>query len=364
MARLTVAELYALVRRHGAAAGVDRCMVAGAEAESEGDPACQGDFEGDHPHSIGLWQLNDQGLGAGLSAAERADPDRACTVMLPQYVQWYDYWTGQGLVGEDLAARAYLWAERPKDYNVPGSAADQRIRQKWREASEVADNAALRAAILAAAANLRGVPYRMDPQPDGVHTLDCSLFVVQTFANAGIPFPLGVRTAEQTRRVCDPVDWPDVQRGDLLFFERTYDCPERPGPDGKLATHIGISQGAGTLRMWDCHASNGDSGPPGVGETDISTPYWQDHLFEARRPRQYALPTTDGPVPPAVPLAADLQNLLGYLQGDVADALQRALDGARAAPDPRGRDDAYGALQAAINTLRRGGPAQGSPAQP
>ena len=67
----------------------------------------------------------------------------------------------------------------------------------------------------------------------------------------------------------------------------------------KVATHIGISQGAGTLRMWDCHAANGESGPPGVGETDISTPYWQDYLFQARRPRQYAQPTTDGPSPPA-----------------------------------------------------------------
>jgi hypothetical protein len=59
-----------------------------------------------------------------------------------------------------------------------------------------------------------------------------------------------------------------------------------------------------------------------------------------------------------------MENLLGYLQGDVAEALQHALDGARAAPDAQGRDAAFSALQAAINTLRRGGPAQGSPAQP
>src|SRR3954452_18986446 len=348
MARLTIAELYTLVRRHGAAAGVDRCMVAGAQAESEGDPACQGDWEGDHPHSIGLWQLHDQGLGAGLSIAERADPDRACSVMLAEYARWYDYWADQGLVGEDLAARAYLWAERPADYNVPGSAADRRIRQKWRGTSEVADNAALRAAVLTAAANLRGIPYRIDPPPDGVATLDCSLFVVKAFANAGIPFPLGIQTAEQTRRVCEPVEWPDVQRGDLLFFEETYDCAEAPGPDGKVVTHIAISHGAGTLRMWECHAANGESGPPGVVETDVSTPYWQDHLFEAGRPLAYAQPAARGagapggapppacPAPPprrgrapprGPPRPADLENLLGYLQGDVAEALQHALDG-------------------------------------
>jgi hypothetical protein len=36
--------------------------------------------------------------------------------------------------------------------------------------------------------------------------------------------------------------------------------------------------------MWDCHASTDPARPSGAGETDISTQYWQDHLFEARRP--------------------------------------------------------------------------------
>lgn len=55
-------------------------------------------------------------------------------------------------------------------------------------------------------------------------------------------------------------------------------------------------------------------------------------------------------------MIAELQSLLGYLQGDVADALQAGVDGARAARTQRQREDAYAAIGAAIATLRRGGP--------
>ncbi len=158
MAVLSVAELYDLVRRHGAKPGVDRCMVAGALQESGGDTDAKGDWEGSHAHSIGLWQLNDQGLGAGMTIAARADPDVACDVMLPEFTRWQDYWASLGLTGEDLGARTYLWAERPFAYDVPGSAADRGLRRRWQEASAMTDNAALRAAVMAAAADLKGIP--------------------------------------------------------------------------------------------------------------------------------------------------------------------------------------------------------------
>ena len=56
------------------------------------------------------------------------------------------------------------------------------------------------------------------------------------------------------------------------------------GPDGRIATHVGITLGDGNRRMWDCHSSSGDSGPPGVGITEINQYYWEPKLFEARRP--------------------------------------------------------------------------------
>jgi murein DD-endopeptidase MepM/ murein hydrolase activator NlpD len=126
---LTVAQLYELVRRRGAIAGVDRIMVAAALTESNGNT----EAIGDSGHSAGLWQLHDQGLGAGMSVAERCDPDTACARMLPQFHYWYNHWAAEGLFGENLAAHTYLWTERPRDYNVPGSAPDVHFRARWRE---------------------------------------------------------------------------------------------------------------------------------------------------------------------------------------------------------------------------------------
>lgn len=134
----------------------------------------------------------------------------------------------------------------------------------------------VRDAIIREAQARAGLPYRLDPPPDGVKTIDCSLYVLKVAEAAGVPLPKGVRTAEQIRQATVPIPFADVKPGDLLYFERTYDAAGPAGPDGKIASHIGISLGAGTRRMW--HAAE-----PVSGLADISTPYWQDRLFEARR---------------------------------------------------------------------------------
>jgi cell wall-associated NlpC family hydrolase len=134
----------------------------------------------------------------------------------------------------------------------------------------------LRQRILAAAKSREGTPYRMPP--DGVTNLDCSLFIVKTFADAGDPLPGTTRTAQQIRQVCTPIDNSEVKPGDLIFFQNTYPAGEN------VASHVGISLGAGSGQMWDCHAFPGESGPPGVGLTNVSTSYWQEHWLEVRRP--------------------------------------------------------------------------------
>src|SRR5690242_6843469 len=111
---LTIADLLTLVRAHDAPPPVDAIMVAGALTESGGNT----DAEGDNGHSFGLWQLHDQGLGSGMSPADRRDPDLACNRILPEYVAAYHQWLGQ-VSGDDLAAHTYLWAERPFQFNVP-----------------------------------------------------------------------------------------------------------------------------------------------------------------------------------------------------------------------------------------------------
>lgn len=135
-----------------------------------------------------------------------------------------------------------------------------------------------RGRIIAQAQARQGIPYRLDPPPDGVNNLDCSLFVLQVLDAAGVPLSPGVRTAEQIRQATVPVPFADVLPGDLLFFEGTYVPSEPPAKDGHVASHVGISLGTGTRRMWDANEAHG------VGLTDIGPNYWQDKLFEARRP--------------------------------------------------------------------------------
>lgn len=135
----------------------------------------------------------------------------------------------------------------------------------------------IRAEIISQARILQGLPYRLDPPPDGIANTDCSLFVLTVLKKAGVPLPAGVRTAEQIRQATVLVPFDQVQPGDLLFFEGTYDASGPAGPDGRIASHIGISLGTGTRRMWDANEAHG------VGLTDISTDYWQSRLFEARR---------------------------------------------------------------------------------
>ena len=137
----------------------------------------------------------------------------------------------------------------------------------------------IRDQIIAEAAKRQGIPYGLPPGPG---QLDCSLFVLEVAKASGAALPVGVRTAEQIRQATLPVAFRDVLPGDLLFFEGTYAITEPPGPDGHVASHIGISLGAGTQKMWDANSAHG------VGLTDISTQFWQSAIFDARRLPQLA----------------------------------------------------------------------------
>lgn len=178
-----------------------------------------------------------------------------------------------------------------------------------------------RARIIAQAKARQGIPYRIDPPPDGTNYLDCSLFVLQVLDAAGVPLA-GVRTAEQIRQATVPVPFDQVRPGDLLFFEDTYDAAGPAGPDGKIASHIGISLGTGTRRMWDAHEG------AGVGETNIGTEYWQEKLFEARR-----APGVPTDAVPAYPRGVDVASYQGdpdwrkVAASGVAFAITKATEG-------------------------------------
>ena len=128
---LSVSDLYDLVRGRGAEPRIDRIMVAAALTESGGNPHAIGD----DGHSAGLWQMHDRGLGAGMTLEQRMDPVIACDRMLPEFRSTFRHFSVQGLAGEELAAKTYLFTERPFQFDVPGSAADVKFRGKWHEAA-------------------------------------------------------------------------------------------------------------------------------------------------------------------------------------------------------------------------------------
>jgi len=124
---LSAAALFDLVRGHGAGAGLDRIMVAAALAESEGNP----NANGDNGHSIGLWQMHDHGLGSGLTVAQRSDPDLACEKILPHFRNAHDDSIAQGFSGRSLAARTYVFTERPAGFPSLESAAALKFLGKF-----------------------------------------------------------------------------------------------------------------------------------------------------------------------------------------------------------------------------------------
>jgi cell wall-associated NlpC family hydrolase len=184
--------------------------------------------------------------------------------------------TGDAPVDAGGHAWVKVKARRPK---IAGWVASDFLTEVPASAPPVkppAGDGSARQRVLAAAESRKGTPYRMPS--DGVTNLDCSLFILRTFRDAGVPLPDGVRTAEQIREACAPIADSDVSPGDLIFFQNTY-----PAGAG-VASHVGISLGSGSGQMWDCHAFPGESGPPGVSLTNVRTDYWQQHWLDTRRP--------------------------------------------------------------------------------
>lgn len=96
-----------------------RIVNATVKAESGHNP----NAVGDGGKSIGLFQMHEQGAGAGMSAADRSDPDKASSVMIPRFVAMYQQGKQQGLSGTDLASFVARNVERPLGYEDPNGAA-------------------------------------------------------------------------------------------------------------------------------------------------------------------------------------------------------------------------------------------------
>jgi cell wall-associated NlpC family hydrolase len=106
-----------------------------------------------------------------------------------------------------------------------------------------------------------GKPYKFGgSSPRG---FDCSGLVMYSYRQAGLSLP---HNTDKQRVAARPVKLADLRRGDLLFFNQ----------EGKKYGHVGIYVGGGKF----VHApSSGKS----VRSDRLDSPYWKQHLSEARR---------------------------------------------------------------------------------
>ena len=124
-----------------------------------------------------------------------------------------------------------------------------------RPTAELSDQAATHAQRMV------GKPYRFGgSSPAG---FDCSGLVLYSYKQAGLSLP---HNTDRQRTASRPVKVAELRRGDLLFFNQ----------EGKKFGHVGIYVGGGKF----VHApSSGKS----VRSDRLDSPYWKNHLSEARR---------------------------------------------------------------------------------
>ena len=115
--------------------------------------------------------------------------------------------------------------------------------------------------MIAEAEKYLGYPYVFGGSSPST-SFDCSGFVSWVINNCGNGWSIGRQTASGLLNYVTYVSPADAQPGDIIFFEKTYDCD---GP----ASHVGIYVGDGM--MIHC-------GKP-IQYTSINTPYWQEHFL-------------------------------------------------------------------------------------
>jgi cell wall-associated NlpC family hydrolase len=99
------------------------------------------------------------------------------------------------------------------------------------------DGNSLKSAIIAYGKDVLGQPYKWGGESFAEGGFDCSGLTQYAYAQAGINIP---RTAQDQYNAAQKIPTSQVQPGDLIFFENTFDAPYR-------ITHVGIWLGDGKM---------------------------------------------------------------------------------------------------------------------
>ena len=148
-----------------------------------------------------------------------------------------------------LGNRSYLFGDRTQTptlyYEIPPEyLEDERFANMIREANKYL-----------------GYPYVFGGSSPST-SFDCSGFVSWVINHCGNGWNVGRLGATGLMNICTTVSPSEARPGDLIFFEKTYNCD---GP----ASHVGIYVGDGM--MIHC-------GKP-IQYTSIETSYWQEHFL-------------------------------------------------------------------------------------
>lgn len=322
MNQLSRDDMYALTNKWQVPAPLDRIMIGGAYAESGWDADRAGDVVAGVAHSIGLFQLHDQGLGANMSITDRQDPDRQMAVMVPVYRKWYAYWSnpqahGQGdLPLAEIAWRTCCWAERPYDYTNPNGAAAKGYQRGW----EIAASDVRRP-------DTANRIYPFSPSAQYGRTHWDGLLALDVFDTYGAPiracasgtayyhqYPLGGWTVTLTADT-------DDEAGGAVYYHAHMIAGSGLAAHGGtvpvvMGQQIGLVGDTGNAagKPSHCHWSAGSRnyGVDVEGAGDVRPAPLLDAWQAAEGSEEVTNP--------------ELVNAIGYLAGDVADALQNAHD--------------------------------------
>jgi hypothetical protein len=121
--------------------------------------------------------------------------------------------------------------------------------------------------------------------------------------NFGLGIAQGFINAERARQATTPISEAEAQKGDLVFFQGTY---ETPG-----ASHIGIVWDPAAHIMADDHERSDGTGP---GLTNYDEPYWRQHLMSFGRVKR--------------PFDSGLRPIINSEGDDISAMLKAAADAA------------------------------------
>jgi cell wall-associated NlpC family hydrolase len=254
---VSASQLYALAVAAGFTGNDAVMAVAVALAESSGNPnANNAGTNKNKTVDYGLWQINSCHLQDG--GAIPSDPNLLYDPMTnarSAFQIWsrggWGAWSTYPDAARTHLAEAQAAASGPPAQVPTGNAA-------FSAPGATSNNSSL----VAAMNQWVGTPYVLGGQTPK-KAVDCSGFTQAVYKANGISLP---RTAQTQYNACTPVSTP--QFGDLVFFQGTYDCPDK-------VTHVGIYVGNNQMVS---------AVEPQVKRETLSSQYWTSHLVGFGRP--------------------------------------------------------------------------------